>query len=297
MVSGADAASNGNIIGSSLSDAIRAGLSCRLPRYQLKKACIFGCDPVSLAGEIVSDLADCCSPSPVPFISDLRVPGWVGRDTLAIAIGETCAKAMAEELERRGCIMIAFVQSDIDIYGAATVRIPDGLGFAGSIGFVLGAVSGLISSLGIFDAAKILADDLDLIDSYESSCVGIIPLDPARLHAFYSTSDIHAAARICRAALTVCAGKVAFCGELPEFDHNELVGWSDPNGHAPDLEMIVVRGRNGEGIVTDIVDSMLEVLSENGRDVKVYGVPGEDAAAKDCCALLLGTALAGRAGE
>lgn len=293
MVSGADAASNGNVLGSSLSEAIRAGISCGMSCPRTDRACIFGCDPVSLAGEIVSDLADCRSSSPVPCISDLRVPGWVDEGVIAIVIGDSCARAMSEELASRGCRTVAIVRSVEGIDGMDAIQIPDGLGFAGSIGFALGAAASLIESAGIFDAARILTEDLPLIDRFSEECGTIAPLDSDKLPAFYSTSDIHAAAEACRAAFT-CAGKVAFCGELPEFDHNELVGWSDPNGHAPALSMVVVRGCNGKGIVTDIVDSMLKVLSENGRDVKAYDIPGEDAAAKDCCALLLGTALAGR---
>ncbi len=294
MDSGADAASNGTVLGSSLSDAIRAGLSCVMSCPRTDRACIFGCDPVSLAGEVLSDLADCRSPSPVPCISDLRVPGWVDEGVIAIVIGDTCAKAMSEEIAARGCRTVAIVRSVEGLDGTDIIQIPDGLGFAGSIGFALGAAASLVTSAGIFDAAGILTDDLPLIDRFSEECRGIAPLGPERLNAFYSTSDIHAAAEACRAAFTACDGKVAFCGELPEFDHNELVGWSDPNEHAPALSMVVVRGSNGKGIVTDIVDSMLEVLSENGCDVKAYGIPGDDAAAKDCCALLLGMALAGR---
>ena len=294
MVSGADAASNGNVLVSSLSEAIRAGISCGISCPRTDRACIFGCDPVSLAGEIVSDLADCRSPAPVPCISDLRVPGWVDEGVIAIVIGDTCARAMSEELASRGCRTVAIVRSVEGIDGMDAIQIPDGLGFAGSIGFALGAAASLIESAGMFDAAKILTNDFPIIDRFSEECGSIAPLDPEKLNAFYSTSDIHAAAEACRAAFTACAGKVAFCGELPEFDHNELVGWSDPNEHALALSMVVVRGSNGKGIVTDIVDSMLKVLSENGRDVKAYDIPGEDAAAKGCCALLLGTALAGR---
>ncbi len=295
MVSEADAASNGNVLGCRLTDGIRAGISYRLPRCPKGRVCIFGCDPVSLAGEIVSDMADSCSSAPVPFISDLRVPGWVDEDVVSIIIGDTCAREMAGELADRGCYVVAIGHLlDMGDCDAEEVWIPAGIGFAGSVGFALGAISSLLSSMEVFDAARILTDDLPIIDGFASECKETVPLDPERLHAFYSTSDIHAAAKACRAAFTACDEKVAFCGELPEFDHNELVGWSDPNEHAPELAMMVVRGCNGKGIVTDIVDSMLEVLSENGRDVKVYDVPGHDAAAKDCCALLLGMALAGR---
>ncbi len=294
MDSEVDATSAGRILKCCLSDAIRSGISYDAPEIRADRACIFGCDPVSLAGEIVSDLADCRSPSPVPCISDLRVPGWVCDDVVAIVIGDTCAKALSGELISRGCRLFVLIQSDIDVAGAEAVRIPNGMGFAESIGFALGATASIITSAGIFDVVGTLSGSLQCIEGFATECAGIPALDRERLHAFYSTSDIHAAAKICRAAFTACAGRAAFCGELPEFDHNELVGWSDANTHAPELTMVVVRGDNGDGIVTDIVDSMLEVLSENGRNVMVYDVPGADAAAKDCNALLLGIALAGR---
>ena len=132
MVSGADAASNGNVLVSSLSEAIRAGISCGISCPRTDRACIFGCDPVSLAGEIVSDLADCRSSSPVPCISDLRVPGWVDEGVIAIVIGDTCARAMSEELASRGCRTVAIVRSVEGIDGMDAIQIPDGLGFAGA---------------------------------------------------------------------------------------------------------------------------------------------------------------------
>lgn len=294
MGSESDVTSNEKVLKGSLSDAILSGIFFSVPGFNADRACIFGCDPVSLAGDIISDLADCRSPSPVPCISDFRVPGWVCDDVIAIVIGDTCAKALSGELISRGCRLFVLVQSDMDIAGAEVVRIPNGMGFAASIGFVLGATASIITSAGIFDAVDALSDDMDCIREFETACAGVAPLSSGRPYAFYSTSDIHAAAKLCRISFTAFAGKTAFCGELPEFDHNELVGWSDANAHAPELTMVVVRGDNGDGIVTDIVDSMLEVLSENGRSVMVYDVPGADAAAKDCNALLLGIALAGR---
>lgn len=294
MVSGSDVTSDGKVLGCSLSKAIHAGISCGISCPQADRACIFGCDPISLAGEIVSDLADCRSPSPVPCISDLRAPGWVDEDVVVILIGDACAMAMSEEFASRGCRVVAIIRSDKCIDDINVIHIPDEMGFVESVGFALGAVASVIESAGIFDAARILADDLLIIDNFSEECRSIASLGPEMLPAFYSTSDIHAAAKACRATFTVCAGKVAFYGELPEFDHNELVGWSDPNEHASALSMVVVRGYSGKDIVTDIVDSMSRVLSENGRDVKTYYIPGDDAVAKDCCALLLGAALARR---
>ncbi len=285
---------NEKVLKGGLSDAILSGISFTVPDFNAGRVCIFGCDPVSLAGDIISDLADCRSPSPVPCISDLRVPGWVREDVVAIIIGETCARALSEELLSRGCRVFALVGSDIGAEGVEVVRIPERFGFAESIGFALGAAASIITSAGTFDAVGALSDDIDCIRRFETACSEVAPLSPGRLYAFYSTSDIHAAAKLCRTSFTACAGKAAFCGELPEFDHNELVGWSDANAHAPSLTMVVIRGDNGDGIVTDIVDSMLEVLSENGRNVMVHDVPGTDAAAKDCNALILGMALAGR---
>ena len=82
----------------------------------------------------------------------------------------------------------------------------------------------------------------------------------------YSTSDVHASAVSFRESLSD-AGHLSFTGELPEFDHNELVGWSDPNVHAPELRMVVLKGGSPSDLVNTIVDCMEEVLCENGREV------------------------------
>ena len=53
----------------------------------------------------------------------------------------------------------------------------------------------------------------------------------------------------------------AFYGELPEFDHNELVGWFDRNPHAPELRVVVLKGRTGSDLLDFIVDNIMAILT------------------------------------
>ena len=87
------------------------------------------------------------------------------------------------------------------------------------------------------------------------------------------------------------ASCLAFSGELPEFDHNELVGWSDPNEHAPGLAMVVLRGTGRPGLVPVIVECMLEVLDENGRDVVEVDVGTGSSALRNIRGIMLGDSL------
>ena len=85
-------------------------------------------------------------------------------------------------------------------------------------------------------------------------------------------------------------------GELPEFDHNELVGWSDPNVHAPELMMLVLKGARSDGLVQTIVDCMLEVLDENGRKVTVVDLGSGSSFARCIRGMMLADAVAKRVG-
>ena len=116
--------------------------------------------------------------------------------------------------------------------------------------------------------------------------VHLIPSDA------YSTSDIRASARYWRQMMGSARSDIAFFGELPEFDHNELVGWSDPNVHAPELRILVIKGAVQSQLVTEILRCMLEVLEENGRHAIVADLGSGDSMTKNIRAMVLARMVA-----
>lgn len=278
-------------------ELVTAGASVEIPSSTASRVCIFGVDTTSIAGDIVADMSDELSDSPVPMICDSRIPGWIGSDTVCIVIsykgiGRKMARVCTALVER-GCTVYVLTSYGLTAEGCIHIPVPENLDERVATGYVLGAVCRIIQSMGVFDAADAVMasmDDLrtfiegldaDTVDAIRDSVRGRVP-------AFYATSDIHACAKSWKEAVEQSTGGLSFYGELPEFDHNELVGWSDENVHAPELSMQVVRGDARKALVSTIVECMVEVLEENGRTVRPVNVGDGSATSRDLRGVLLG---------
>lgn len=260
------------------SNGVESGLSIDVGPSGCDRMCVFSVDRSSVAGEILSDAADDSSSHEIPVLRDIRVPGWVDGDTYSVILSVTGEssdlRGLPERLSCRGskvgCVTReGSLANDCRAIGADVVIIPDGIDVVGEVAFIAGALSRMIQSTGMFDAADMLSDAVsDAVRFFPPDAKDLAAVSDAvygRVTAAYSTSDMHACSRWWKCVFA--PSSLAFCGELPEFDHNELVGWSDPNSHSPALTMVVLRGCRGPGLVDDIVRCMIEVLEENGRRV------------------------------
>lgn len=254
---------------------VRLDAGASVPRT--KHICVFGTDSCSIAGEILSDSADEMSPYPLTCVRDNRVPGWVDENTLALIVSYSslCPEMIPviDELRIRKCAVRVLTSCspmrDV-IDESETILLPCSQQEPEAIGYTLGILASAVQQAGMFLAADSLSNALESVRGdigiLQGGAVRLANVLEGRVGAFYSTSDVHACAVAFREKLSEC-GRLSFTGELPEFDHNELVGWSDPNSHAPELSMVVLRGTSGSDLVNVIVDCMMEVLEENGRPV------------------------------
>lgn len=281
-----------------LAGAAEEGLACGVEVPECARVCVFGVDACSIAGEILSDAADEASPVPLTSVRDGRVPGWVDADTLAVLISYEgdCPEVLGiiPELRSRGCPVIGITSGGPlvnELGPSELLMVPSDLDVAEATGYTLGMLAAAVQSAGQFGSADMLSD---AIAAVRGAC-GEIREEASRLAgelrggvcAFYSTSDVHSCAVAFREAVSGRAGVLSFAGELPEFDHNELVGWSDPNVHAPDLRMVVLRGDSDSDLVNRIVACMTEVLETNGRSVVQADIGGGCAMARDVRGLML----------
>ncbi len=249
-------------------DSVLEGLGIEPSVDVTSQMCIFGTDLCSACGEVLADVADELSDRPLTCVRDNRVPGWVGPDTTAVLVSvDSCpgAKDVEDILRERGCQVLRVSRDDSEI------RMPPHCTGSRTLGFTLGALVKVACSTGQFDSTSLLRDAVESVRSQAGSLVSdaaeLCTVLDGRVGAFYSTSDTHACAIIMREILSSGCGRLTFVGELPEFDHNELVGWSDPNSHAEELSMVVLRGVSESDLVNRIVGCMMQVLDENGRPV------------------------------
>lgn len=255
-----------------------------LPRGSARSVCIFAegdCLPAAIA---VSNLADEIGQVPITVVDDRRIPGWASEGTCAVVmtdLPEGPDPELLKGLEDRGCD-VSVLKSSGEKGGWNTVLMPAMLPIE-TLAFSLGYLCTLLTNRGVLDATAAIGPAAEAVRSCRDSIPETVEAVASELEgcvvAAYSASAVSACS--VRMADDICrrTGDMAFNGELPEYDHNELVGWSDPNPHAPELRMAVIEGGPSEGLVPVIIGCMEEVLRENGRDpVQICSVKGSSLA-------------------
>ena len=273
------------------------------PVPETGKVCFFSFGFNTTAPDIVSAHADLFSSRQVPSYSDSRVPGWVDEDTVAVLISydgsEEDILSVYASLGDRGCTRVCVTSSGPLLEAAGrdsvpVVTIPTGMSARSSAGYVLGILCSIVQEAGVCNAADRLRDEIPSVAAYRDSMLDSpYPRELAseisgNVPAIYGTTDFRAAFRRWKMAINEDTSGRAFYGELPEFDHNELVGWFDSNPHAPELRVVVLKGHTGSDLLDFIVDNMVDILRCEDRPVMTVEMDGADPLDKASCAVILG---------
>ena len=290
---------------SRLIDVARSASETRIVMEASDRMCVFCNDFCGVAADVISDAANESASVYVPHICDNRVPGWVVPGVRAVLISydgdDGTMLRILDDLLSRGCEVVC-VSSEGTIAASCRDAGCDVFPISSDVEeieapwFALGLLSAIVQASGLFDASDMLdaalASALDSKEDLEEQVGPAVDALSDGVVAAYSTSDIRASARYWRQMIGSARSDISFFGELPEFDHNELVGWSDPNIHAPELRLLVIRGEVQSCLVTEILRCMLEVLEENGRHAVVADLGSGDSMTKNIRAMILARMVA-----
>lgn len=275
-----------------------------------EKVCIFGLGDSSIPGEILTNYAEEYCSQYVLTMSDGRIPGWVDRTTYVILCsysGDTpeilnVYDEAKHKDHRIHCItsgghLLQCCKAD----GTPISTVPANLQSREATGYLIGTLAAVLEGIGIGHPATHLRSLLpqirgfrDRLYSNESYLSTLTNLMSGKVMAIYSTSKLRGAAKRWKLAMNKNVRNLAFCGELPEFDHNEIVGWSDSNHCAKDLTLVILLTHCESKIMLHIVKSMIEVLENNGRKVVTIDLDGDDSTLNNIYGIMLGDALSVR---
>ena len=297
----------------SLPDHLEEALSTHIDDIVCNgRVCIFGVGNSAMAGDIVQQYLDETSSVNIPMVSGEMVPGWLREGDHAIIISYSGLSSEVigcyHELRRRGCTLHCItaggeLASLCEMDSVHIIRLPEGIPSRCALGYSIGYLARLLQAMGVCTLADSLimaADDIRayvsrmpgcrVIEDIASKMVGTVP-------AIYATSDMLPIAKRWRSDLYQSCRMVAFYGEMPEFDHNEIVGWADPCEHASNLSMFVIRGPREPETIRIIVDSMVDTLREFNRDLSVICMFPGDPLIKNICGCIAGDFITARVKE
>jgi glucose/mannose-6-phosphate isomerase len=232
-----------------LTDGLRRGRMSGLPRFVPKEVLVCGMGGSAIGGDLLAQWLSVSSEVPCRVCKSYTVPAHVGKDSLVIVTsysGNTEESLSMFEDARKKRAKIVAVSSGgqlakmSETYELPFVRIPTGLMPRASLGYLFGAMMGLLERTGVAKPDKQLEEAARAMGKTISYCKQSVPTNdnPAKMlaHELFSCVPVIIGYDLSWPVAKRWSnqfnenGKVlAFSAELPELDHNEIVGWvKDP---------------------------------------------------------------------
>ena len=209
---------------------------------------VLGMGGSGVSGDVVQAVVEPRLPLPWRTIKSYGpLPEWIGRNTLVFAVSysgstEETVAALAEAQERGARVVVISsggpLRDFAESHGLAHILIPSGLQPRASLGFLTLPLLGALVTMGLVPDMQ---DDIDeaagVLEGLEARCHRAVPRaeNPAkdlaariagRVPVVYGGSGLGAVtAYRFKCDLNEYGKTPAFWNELPELDHNEIVGW------------------------------------------------------------------------
>ena len=210
---------------------------------------VLGMGGSGVSGDVVRAIVEPRLPVPFRVIKSYGpLPEWIGRNTLVFAVSYSGSTeetvAALEEAHSRGTRAVTISSggplSDLAReFGLAHIQIPSGLQPRASLGYLTLPILAVLVQIGLVPEMQQDMDEaIEVLSDLASRCHRKRPLDenPAkqlanvihdRVPVIYGGTGVGAtAAYRFKCDLNEYGKTPAFWNEIPELDHNEIVGWN-----------------------------------------------------------------------
>jgi len=269
-----------------------------------RRICICGMGASALAGEVFSDYIDGSSDIPLSVIRGIELPGWVSKGTTVIALsysGNTEETIIAyEEARSRGCDMICITSGgELGMRCVSNhtpvIELPPGLLPRNAFGYLLGSLAAILEKMNVSDAAANLRRLIPELKRYrdartsDDDCVvkDISMMLMHKIPVIFSLANMRSSAIRWKTQINENSKFLSFCGSLPEFNHNEIVGWT---GDAKNniFMPVVLYDDNASNVVRWMIDAASDVLRDRKIRTVTYHIGGSNNLEKNLKCIILG---------
>lgn len=268
---------------------------------------ICGVGGSAIAGDVLVDLLAPVINIPLAVSRDVVLPGYVGKDTLVIVAsysGNTVESLdQYEDAMRRGCRIVA-VTSGGRLEGLALknsqplIRLPAGNQPRAALGYLLGSLAMILQKAGLGNLHDDLLASVVGLRSYMGTLSPDLPSSrnqakrlakamSGSVPAVYAPRTVRSVALRWQNQVNENAKMVAFSGEIPEMDHNQLVGWLE-GGSGCHCRPVVLMPAEMRPTVRRMAEVSLQMLNERGLDPVLVTLPGQDLLANVLHGIALG---------
>ncbi len=256
---------------------------------------ICGIGGSAIAGDVLVDLLAPVISVPLVVSRDVMLPGFAGKDTLAIVVSYSGNTAESldqyEDAMRRGCRIAAItsggkLEEQAVANSQPLIKLPAGNQPRASMGYLLGSLALVIQRAGfgkvhdeLLAAAPALRSYLDTLSpgvpSSTNQAKRLAKAMGGSVPAIYAPRSVRSVAMRWQGQFNENAKMVAFCGEIPEMDHNQLVGWLE-GGNGCHCRPVMLMPAELMPTVRRMAEVTLQMLNERGLDPVFVTLPGND---------------------
>ncbi|MDW5562761.1 MAG: bifunctional phosphoglucose/phosphomannose isomerase [Methanomassiliicoccus sp.] len=272
-----------------------------------ERLCLCGLGGSAMGADVLCDHLERTTKVMASVIRDVALPGWVDRDTLVVLIsysGNTRETlSMYGEARRRGARVAVItsggrLQQLSEKNGDPLVAVPPGLQPRAALGHLLGAAAAVVGAAGISTMDRDLRALLPNIREELEACSPSTPQASnqakqiaVRLHGripfVYSSRNVRPAGRRWQTQINENSKTLCLYGELPEADHNQVVGWVDGTRESA-CQPVFLRAPSDQGMMADIVNATISIFEDFRLDPIVVDLHGSSALENIMRGMILG---------
>lgn len=294
-----------------LPERVAEGMATAVPDIGPRgKVCLCGSGEGRVACLAAKNCMDSASPCFATVVEGPVIPGWIDEGSLFVAVdfdgSSRQVRAAARAAKAAGCavVVIAPAKGADEGEHRDPFRMPcPEAGVPGSsFGFVFGAVmkvlgrAGCMDSEAVIDAAmtplryfrdNLFGDSRDVVPRAARALAGCVPF-------VYSADPLDAAGHYWALCLSGIPGTMAFCGNHPEFNHNEISGWGSGDAAAKRLVHVALCDAGASGLVCALTCESVNDLVKMGVRTVVCRFSGANVTERILKAALLGGLVSAR---
>ena len=273
-----------------LPEHIQESLEFRVPAQRpATNICLYNFEASSIAADTVSSYVFANSEVQIHTIVDRMVPGWVkpGADVIIMSYSgdgqeiEEVFAAASKRTDRIHCITSGGkLKKMAEEHGANLMLVPKGLSNGEATGYEIGILANLYDALGIKGVRDAMVEALPALMEYRDSVWGS---DMAReladgirdrIPVIYCIGELRAVHKRWKMLINQIQGRLAFSGELPEFDHNEIVSWTEDEDNK-EFVIVMFRTETDSELLDHIINTVTTLLPEYDLNIMVVDLKGK----------------------
>ncbi len=268
-----------------------------------QKVLICGMGASAIGGEILSNSMYYSSKICVDTAKTMALPCWVNKNTLFVACsysGNTFETISMYEMAVKEGLDTIVITSGGKLEELAHKNESQIFKIEGSpiqprsaIGWFIGMLAAIIEDAGGPELRDCIRSILPHIDQYSKELreIGSIPWNIAnqlngRTPIIYAVPKMSAVAVRWKTQINENSKLIAFSGVMPEFNHNEIVGWCNDPSQNRFLPIVIDDRSDGE--IEKTLNATIKALNDNGVKPIIVNTKGNTILERTIYALMLG---------